>query len=248
MATIRPHPEPKAPRVTPFRLRLPPAILLGITALLSQPVAAQTQDGQIWFQINTAVPVAERTRVTLEQIARVSERQDGLYQSEFGVLVSRKLVPGLELGVGYRKVGAHNGSSGTNEDRLRQQLVGSFGPFATRFRIDERFSTQGGGIGIRIRPLVRYNYKLGPPGLALFASHESFYLPNATRWGQRSGYERMRNIVGAMLPIGSEASLDIGYLNQYRPGRGGKPGQMDHALTTQLTINLHDLSFPSLHD
>ncbi len=169
--------------------------------------------------------MAKRTRVTLEQIARVSERQDGLYQSEFGVLLSRKLVRGLELGVGYRKVGAHNGSSGTNEDRLRQQLVGSFGPFATRFRIDERFSTEAGGVGIRIRPLIRYNYKLGSPGLALFASHESFYLPNSTRWGQRSGYERMRNIVGATLPIGTEASLDIGYLNQYRPGRGGRPGR-----------------------
>jgi len=234
--------------VTPFLSRILSAAPIGALALLSHPAAAQTQDGQIWFQINTAVPVAKRTRVTLEQIARVSERQDGLYQSEFGVLLSRKLVRGLELGVGYRKVGAHNGSSGTNEDRLRQQLVGSFGPFATRFRIDERFSTEAGGVGIRIRPLIRYNYKLGSPGLALFASHESFYLPNSTRWGQRSGYERMRNIVGATLPIGTEASLDIGYLNQYRPGRGGRPGQMDHALTTQLTINLHDLSFPSLHD
>jgi len=216
--------------------------------VVATPAAAQQQDAQLWTQINTNVPLTDEVRVTLEQIARFSDRQDGLYQTEFGALLGVKAAKGIELGFGYRKVGAHNGSSGTNEDRLRQQLVGSFGPFATRFRIDERFSTQSGGVGIRIRPLIRYNYKLGSPGLALFASHESFYLPNSTRWGQRSGYERMRNIVGATLPIGTEASLDIGYLNQYRPGRGGRPGQMDHALTTQLTINLHDLSFPSLHD
>ena len=234
--------------MTPFLSRILSAAPIGALALLSQPAAAQTQDGQIWFQINTAVPVAKRTRVTLEQIARVSERQDGLYQSEFGVLVSRKLVRGLELGVGYRKVGAHNGSSGTNEDRLRQQLVGSFGPFATRFRIDERFSTEAGGVGIRIRPLIRYNYKLGSPGLALFASHESFYLPNSTRWGQRSGYERMRNIVGVVVPIGKLMTADVGYLNQFRPGRGDARAQMDHALNLQLTINLQGEVFPHLND
>ena len=227
------------------RRRAWPAVPL---ALLAAPAAAQQQDAQLWTQINTNVPLTDDVRVTLEQIARFSDRQDGLYQSEFGALLGLRLAKGIELGFGYRKVGAHNGNTGADEDRLRQQIVGTFGAFTTRFRVDERFNPLGREIGFRIRPLVRYNYRLRPSGLALFASHESFYLPNATKWGQRRGYERMRNIVGLLVPIGRRLSMDVGYLNQFRPGRSGARAQMDHALTLQWTINLNGTVFPGVHD
>ncbi|MEH3159744.1 MAG: DUF2490 domain-containing protein [Sphingomonas taxi] len=227
--------------------RIGRAALLGL-AVWATPAAAQQQDGQAWMQINTNVPLADGTRVTLEQIARFSDRQGGLYQTEFGALLGLRVAKGVELGLGYRKVGAHNGNSSGNEDRLRQQVVATFGPVATRFRVDERLSVRGSGVGVRIRPLVRYNYKIGTRGYAIFASHESFFLPNATSWGQRRGYERMRNIVGLVVPLGKDVSADVGYLNQFRPARSGSRAQMDHALTVQLTINLHDIDLPLLHD
>lgn len=223
------------------------AIALPI-AFVSAQASAQQQDAQAWTQINTNVPVADGVRVTLEQIARFSDRQDGLYQTEFGALLGLRAAKGVEIGIGYRKVGAHNGNTAANENRLRQQVVATFGAVSARFRVDERFHPAGREIGLRIRPLVRYNYPLGRRGLALFASHESFLLPNSTRWGQRGGYERMRNILGVMVPIGRQMSADIGYLNQFRPGRSGARAQMDHALTLQLTINLRDLDLPLLHD
>ena len=216
--------------------------------MLAVPARAQQQDEQLWTQINTNVPVTEDVRVTLEQIARFSDRQDGLYQTEFGVLLGVKAAKGIELGLGYRKVGAHNGNTAANENRFRQQVVGTFGAFTTRFRIDERVNPRGDEVGFRIRPLVRYNYRLGGRTTALFVSHESFFLPNTTRWGQRSGYERMRNIVGLMLPIGPRMVADIGYLNQYRFGRSGSRAQMDHALNLQLTINIRGVLFPHVHD
>ena len=69
-------------------------------------------------------------------------------------------------------------------------------------------------------------------------SHESFFLPNSTAWGQRAGYERMRNTAGVMLPIATGVSGDLGYLNQYRFARDGARAQMDHALSFQLSISL----------
>lgn len=217
-------------------------------AMIAVPARAQQQDAQLWTQINTNVPLTDDVRVTLEQIARFSDRQDGLYQTEFGALLGVKAAKGIELGFGYRKVGAHNGNTGADEDRFRQQVVGTFGAFTTRFRVDERFNPGGDEIGFRIRPLVRYNHRLGAGKTALFVSHESFFLPNSTRWGQRSGYERMRNIVGVMLPIGPRMMADVGYLNQFRPGRTGARAQMDHALNLQLTINIDGVLFPHLHD
>ena len=228
----------------PALRRLLPALPLAFAAT---PARAQQEDGQLWFQVNTNVPLAEHVRITLEQIARVSDRQDGLYQTEYGALLGLRVAPGIELGFGYRHVGAHNGNTGADEDRTRQQVVGTFGRFVTRFRVDERFNPRGDEIGVRIRPLLRYNLPLRTKGVALFVSHESFYLPNSTSWGQRRGYERMRNIVGASLPIGRAAIVDLGYLNQYRPGHGAR-AQMDHALTMQLTINLRDALSSPVHD
>ena len=214
------------------------ARLLALFALfLPAAAAAQQEDEQLWLQVNTVVPLADRVRLTLEQIGRISDRQDGLYQTEFGGLVGWRVADGVELGFGYRKVGFHSANTGLDEDRLRQQVVASFGGLTTRLRVDQRFHASGGAVGFRVRPLVRYNHPIGD-GLALFASHESFWLPNGTRWGQRRGYERMRNIAGVAVPLGDRLAADIGYLNQYRLGRDGERPQMDHALTVQLTINV----------
>ena len=216
--------------------------------LAAAPAWAQQQDTQAWEQLNVVVPIAPKLRVTLEEIARTSDRQDGIYTTEFGALLGWQLAKGVELGFGYRHVGFHSRNLAPDEDRLRQQIVVTSGRFAGRLRLDERFNPDGSEIGFRIRPLLRYNLPLGPKRLALFVSHESFFLPNSTTWGQRAGYERMRNIVGLAFPIGKAVTADVGYLNQYRFGRGGARAQMDNALNLQLTLNLGTLGVAGLHD
>ncbi len=225
---------------------LPCAALLLLAGIA--PARAQQEDHQAWEQLNVVVPLTKQVRVTLEQIARTSDRQDGIYTTEYGALLGWQIAKGIEFGAGYRRVGFHSLNLAADEDRLRQQIVVNRGRFVGRFRLDERLSTVGSGIGLRIRPLFRYNLPLGRPRLALFASHESFLLPNSTRWGQRSGYERMRNILGVALPIGKALNADIGYLNQYRFGRSGARPQTDHALSVQLTVNLGALGVAVLHD
>ena len=214
------------------------ALIAVLLLFAATPAAAQQGDGQLWLQVNTVVPLSNQARLTLEQIARFSDRQDGLYQTEFGGILGYRVADGVELGVGYRKVGAHNGNTGANEDRLRQHIVLTRGPLVGRLRVDERFNPRGSEVGFRIRPLLRYNQRLRGTRVALFASHESFFLPNSTDWGQRRGYERMRNAVGVTLPVSRAVAADIGYLNQYRFARAGGRAQMDHALSLQLTINL----------
>lgn len=230
-----------------------PVILRGLSGIASAgltaalPVAAQQTDEQLWLQMNTNVSVADKTRVTLEQIARFGDRADGLYQTELGALLGYRIFKNVELGFGYRHVGFHNGATAADEERVRQQIVATFGRIFTRFRIDERFHPKGNEIGFRIRPLVRYNLPIGKK-TALFASHESFLIPNTTNWGQRRGYERMRNIVGVTVPLGQALSADVGYLNQFRFGRRGARDQMDHALSLQITVNFSDLVAPHADD
>ena len=222
---------------------------IGLAAFsTATPAMAQQEDLQAWEQLNVVLPVAKGVRITGEQIARTSDRQEGIYTTEYGILAGIHIAEGVELGIGYRHVGFFNANTGADEERLRQQLVFSRGRLAGRLRLDERFNPRGREIGFRLRPLIRSNIPVGRRRLSLFVSHESFILPNTTAWGQRAGYERMRNIAGVTVPIGTAVSADVGYLNQYRLGRGGARPQMDHAVTLQLTVNLDKLGVTLLHD
>lgn len=212
------------------------------------PAAARQQDEQLWLQANTIVSLTNDFRLTLEQIARFGDRPGGLFQTEIGGILGYKPAEKLEIGMGYRYVDFYNGNTARGEHRLRQHVVASFGPVTTRLRLDERFHPDGNEIGFRLRPLIRYNHRLGAEGLALFASHESFLLLNGTKWGQQAGYERVRNIIGLVVPVARGVSSDIGYLNQYRFARGGARAQIDHALSIQLTINLGALSVDDVTD
>jgi hypothetical protein len=214
------------------------SILAAVPLLIvSAPALAQTEDAQLWLQTNAHVPLAKDLRVTLEGIARFSDNTGGLFHTEIGGIVGYKIADNIEIGFGYRHVGSHGGNTADDEDRLRQHVIATFGRVTTRFRIDERMHPDGPELGIRIRPLVRYNLPVSK-GFALFASHESFFLANSTRWGQRAGYDRMRNVIGVVLPIAKGVSGDLGYLNQYRFARRGGQAQIDHALSFQLTLSL----------
>ncbi|WP_253190418.1 DUF2490 domain-containing protein [Sphingomonas sp. LM7] len=215
--------------------RLP--LLAAILLLAPCAAHAQVEDAQLWLQTNANVAISDDTRVTLEGIARFSDRQDGLFHTEIGGIVSHKLSKHVEIGLGYRHVAGHGGNTADDENRLRQHIVLSYGRFTSRFRIDERFHPDGNEVGIRLRPLLRYNQPVGKD-MSLFVSHESFFMANTTNWGQRAGYDRMRNIVGVTLPIAKGVSSDVGYLNQYRFPRNGSRAQMDHALSVQLSLNL----------
>ncbi|WP_028965863.1 DUF2490 domain-containing protein [Sphingomonas phyllosphaerae] len=223
------------------------AALLSGALMIATPAAAQVEDEQFWEQVNLNVPLTPEVRVTLEQIGRWGDRADGISQTEYGALLGWKSGKAIEWGFGYRRVGLFSATGpGVHENRLRQQVVLSHGNLVARFRVDERFNPGGDEVGVRIRPLVRANIPLRSRKLAFFASHESFFLPNSTRWGQRSGYERMRNMLGITVPLVSrKAMLDIGYLNQFRFGRNGARPVMEHALSLQLTINAIG---PILHD
>ncbi|WP_240500010.1 DUF2490 domain-containing protein [Sphingomonas montana] len=220
--------------ICPLRALVGSALLL----LVATPAQAQQEDEQFWLQVNSNVPVTDKLRLTLEQIGRLSDAAGGLFHTELGGIVSYRASAAIEFGVGYRHVSGHNGNRADDESRIRQHVVATFGAVTTRLRLDERFHPDGDEIGFRIRPFIRYTHPLGRNGSALFVSHESFYLPNSTRWGQRRGYERMRNTAGFVLPLSRRLSADVGYLNQFRPERRGTRAQMEHALSTQLTINL----------
>lgn len=209
-------------------------------ALIATPAAAQQVDEQLWLQTNGAVAIGDREKVTIEGIGRFSDRAEGFSHAEVGVLFTHTTKSGIELSAGYRHVEDWNkGIALPNEERLRQMILVPLGAgFSGRLRLEQRFNSSSSGIGVRVRPRIGFDTPLGGKGLKLFATQEHFLNVNTTSWGQRGGYERMRNAIGVSLPLAGKLRGEIGYLNQYRFGRDGRRDQMDHAATFTLSINV----------
>lgn len=219
-----------------------PRLPLFSAVLLLAPAAAHAQqvDEQLWLQTNATVTIGAREKVTLEGIGRFSDRAEGFSHAELGALFTHTTAGGIELSIGYRHVEDWNrGVVLPNEERLRQMVLVPLGSgFSGRLRLEERFNSSGGGIGVRVRPRLGFDTPLNDKGLKLFATQEHFLNLNTTSWGQQGGYERMRNAAGLSFGLGGKLRGEVGYLNQYRFGRGGRRDQMDHAATFTLSFNV----------
>jgi hypothetical protein len=215
--------------------------LLALPLLLAPlPAFAQQEDAQLWLQANASTEVAKGARVTVEAIGRFSDAAGGYSHDEFGGMATVQVAKGVEVSFGYRHVNDYvQGRAKPNEERLRQMVVVQLGGgFAGRLRFEQRFQASGTETAFRVRPQIRYTLPLGDKGVQLFATQEHFLNFNDTRWGVRSGFERMRNAVGLTVPLSSSLKADVGYLNQYRLGRAGARDQMDHAATFTLNLSL----------
>ncbi|HEX8300252.1 DUF2490 domain-containing protein [Sphingomonas sp.] len=212
--------------------------------LLAAPVAAQQVDEQLWLQANGSIALGDREKVTLEAIGRFSDRAAGFAHAETGMLFTKTSSGGVELSIGYRHVEDWNqGARLANEERLRQMVLVPFGRgFSGRLRLEQRFSSAGSEIAVRLRPRLGLDTPLNGKGLKLFVSQEHFLNLNTTRWGPRGGYERMRNAASLSFALSDKLRAELGYLNQYRFGRDGRRDQMDHAATFTLSFNVASLS------
>ena len=64
-----------------------------------------------------------------------------------GALLGQRVSKQFELGFGFRHVAFYNGNTAADENRFRQQVLGTFGRLSTRFRIDERLHPAGEEVG-----------------------------------------------------------------------------------------------------
>lgn len=221
------------------------AALCCAACLASTPANAAEEDGQLWGTLNATIKLADRFRLSEEMTARFSDKRNGLYEIEVNSLLGYKLSDKVTAWAGYTHNPQYAGGDFTlTEHRLREQLtidnlaqIGR-GRINARLRTEQRWRNGVNGIGWRIRPYLKYSLPLKKGGkTALVLSHESFFNLNHTAFQSRTGYDRMRNLVGISAPLGKAVTAELGYLNQYGMVRGG-PDRMDHAASLTLSASL----------
>lgn len=212
------------------------------SALIAAPAWARDEDQQLWLKAAASVGLSDRTKLDLDAEGRFGNESDGLDELELGSLVTYAVADGVTLGGGYvRSTNYSHGHVTKSEDRLRLHfgMSGAVGrvKLSGRVRLEHRRRSDGDETGFRLRPQIKASLPVGG-SFSLVASHESFILLNDTDWGQRSGYQRMRNFAGVAWRANGKWSFEAGYMNQYDPGRNRAPDAMAHALSISATLNL----------
>jgi len=205
------------------------------------PAAAQSVDSQIWIADTVSADIAKHVAASFDTTMRFSDAAHGLYQWARGGTIGVRTRGGTELLTGYQRVTDYSdGHVSKLEQRIREQVnygFGRIGPgtLSGRLRVEERFRRGADGVGVRARTQLRYTLPLGnktAPSLVLI--HESFLELNDTRWGQRAGLRRVRDLVGLEVPIAKNVRIQAGYLNQYDFGLPGKRDAMANIFSLAL--------------
>ncbi len=214
-----------------------------ILALASTPTLAlaQDQDAQLWAKAGVSGEISDGVALKFEMNQRLSDRREGLYESQYLAAISLDVADGVTLTGGMnRVVDIADGRVRGTEWRPRQQIsfpitkIGT-GELGGRVRFEQRFTSGSDDVGHRVRPEISYALPLGDR-LDLVIAHESYFNFNTTDFGQDAGHERMRNSAALAVPISKIVDVEIGYLNQYR-FNGDDRDLMEHALTTALSVS-----------
>lgn len=214
------------------------ALLAGISAT---PARAQDQDSQLWVKLAASVDLVDDVALRLEMNQRISDDRDGLFESQYLAALAFKLANGVTLTGGLnRVVGLSGGRVASTEWRPRQQIsfpISKIGPgkLVGRVRLEQRFRSNSGDVGHRVRPEISFALPLRK-SLDLQLAHEDYFNLNDTDFGQNAGHERMRNSATLVVALSKTLKAEVGYMNQYRFNEDRRD-LIEHALTTGLTAN-----------
>jgi hypothetical protein len=211
--------------------------------LIAMPALSQDEeDKRLWLKGAASVRLNDRMKLDLDSEGRFSNDRDGLYEIELNSLITYEVGNGVAIGGGYvRSTNYFHGTTIQAEDRFRAHVgvSGMAGPveLSGRVRLEYRLRSDGDDAGLRLRPQFKAVLPISR-NVNLVASHESFFPLNDTDWGQRAGYQRMRNFVGVAWKTSERLSFEVGYVNEHDFGRARTPDVIGHALSISAMLGI----------
>ena len=218
------------------------ALLSASTLLPGAAAHAKTaEDEQVWLNLTAMGPVSGKLIFFAEIQPRFGNGASQADQTILRGAVGWKLSPELSIYQGYGHIVLPSqGGRDVNEERSFQQISWTIGKprggeFSSRTRLEQRWRSDGSGMGWRLREMLRYEKPLKPGSQAVNALvyAEGFAALNSTNWGQRAGFDQLRSFVGAEVKLMGKSTAEIGYLNQLINQRGGNE-RMNHVASVTL--------------
>lgn len=204
---------------------LPLARLALATAALACATTARAEtrhDEQAWVNLTAMGSISDELVYFAEFQPRVGDGVSRLDPLLLRGAVGWKLSPSVTLYQGYAHViSPVAGGRDVNEERSFQQLNLALGKplggeLSSRSRLEQRWRSDGGDVGWRLREMLRYEHplKAGSDAVNALVYAEAFVALNDTDWGARGGFDQLRSFAGAEVGPPGASTLELGYLNQ----------------------------------
>ncbi|NJC34575.1 hypothetical protein GGR88_002089 [Sphingomonas jejuensis] len=209
--------------------------------MLPVPAAAST-DEQLWLNVTVQGPVAGPVVYFAEIQPRFGDGISTLDQRLLRGAAGLRLSDAVSVHQGYARVVTPQPTGPADrEDRSFQQVSWSMGSIgrgrlSSRFRLEQRWRSDGRDTGWRARGQLRFAHPLdaGEAPVSALGWVEGFFHLNDTDWGTRTGFDRVRSFAGVELPMSGRSTIEAGYLNQVVRSGGDTTMQHVAALTLML--------------
>lgn len=225
-----------------MRRALACCIAYALVLVAASPAAAETrEDEQVWVNLTAMGAIAGDVVYFAEIQPRMGDGVSRLDQLLLRGAVGLKLSPSVTVYQGYAHVVVPTeGGKDVNEERSFQQLNWAMGKpwggeLTSRTRLEQRWRSDGGDTGWRLREMLRYEKPLKPGTNTVNALvyAEGFLALNDTDWGARGGFDQLRSFVGVELGVKDATTVELGYLNQVIDQTRGRT-RVNHAASVSL--------------
>lgn len=224
-------------------MRIIIALAATLLSLVPPAQAATTQDEQAWINLTAMGSLSGKLVYLAEWQPRFGDGGSRLDQMILRGALGWKLTPAMTVYQGYAHIAVPvEGGRDINEERGFQQLSWTLGKpwggeLSSRSRLEQRWRSDGGDMGWRLRQMLRYERPLKPGSQAVNAlvSVEGFVALNDTDWGARGGFDQLRTFLGAELGIKGASTLEVGYLNQIVNQSRGRT-RVNHVASITLIV------------
>ena len=216
------------------------AAACSVAALVTTSAAANTvEDVQLWTTLSASGSIKGDVVGQMDLNARTSVDQRRVTQSLIRGTIGYRVTPSLTLSLGYGHIiGFRLNQDNLTEQRLYQQVQWTLGKLgrgtvSTRIRVEQRFVRPSNDAGWRYRQQLRYQLPLREAGPALIVQVEPFFAMNSTDWGARAGFDQVRVMAGANIPLAKSIAIETGYQLQYV--RGAVSDRANHIVPITLS-------------
>ncbi|WP_031341720.1 DUF2490 domain-containing protein [Novosphingobium lindaniclasticum] len=225
-----------------MRRALACCIAYALVLVAASPAAAETrEDEQVWVNLTAMGAIAGDVVYFAEIQPRMGDGVSRLDQLLLRGAVGLKLSPSVTVYQGYAHVVVPTeGGKDVNEERSFQQLNWAMGKpwggeLTSRTRLEQRWRSDGGDTGWRLREMLRYEKPLKPGTNTVNALvyAEGFLALNDTDWGARGGFDQLRSFVGLELGVKDATTVELGYLNQVIDQTRGRT-RVNHVASVSL--------------
>lgn len=224
-------------------MRFASLLPLALLAFASPARAEIVPDAHVWVNLTSMGSLSGKLIYFAEIQPRLYDNSERLGQLLIRPAIGWQVSPNLALHQGYAHIAQPvKGGRDINEERSFQQATWTIGrigrgTLSSRTRFEQRWRSDGGDVGFRLREMLRYVHPLhasgkGPKAL-VYA--EGFLAANDTDWGARKGFDQLRSFVGLEIPVKGRTTVEAGYLNQRVNMTGSRIGD-NHVVSISLFV------------